>query len=150
VEWRHTVYGHHTIAIMWVQHDIMRRVKWRRFLVLFKKCPYDHWLANKAYLSSITVTYISTYIHNIHDIHNLQNGGKNQLAHIWNKLRHRCKKRFFMFFLNFGHVFYVFQCFFYFPNVFYLKNVGKVQSCKQINKKHFQNNSNEIDLWDHE
>ena len=36
-------------------------------------------------------------------------------------------------------------------NVFYvflsLKNVGKVQSGKQINKKHFQNNSNEIDLW---
>jgi len=29
----------------------------------------------------------------------------------------------------------------------FLKNVGKVQSGKQINKKHFQNNSNEIDLW---
>jgi len=28
----------------------------------------------------------------------------------------------------------------------FLKNVGKVQSGKQINKKHFQNNSNEIDL----
>ena len=27
-----------------------------------------------------------------------------------------------------------------------LKNVGKVQNGKQINKKHFQNNSNEIDL----
>jgi len=27
-----------------------------------------------------------------------------------------------------------------------LKNVGKVQSGKQINKKHFRNNSNEIDL----
>jgi len=27
-----------------------------------------------------------------------------------------------------------------------LKNVGKVKSSKQINKKHFQNNSNEIDL----
>ena len=39
--------------------------------------------------------------------------------------------------------------FFYFPNVFYLKNVAKVQSGKQINKKHFQNNSNEIDLLDH-
>ena len=32
--------------------------------------------------------------------------------------------------------------FFSFPNVFYLKNAGKVQSGKQINKKHFQNNSN--------
>ena len=29
--------------------------------------------------------------------------------------------------------------------VFIFKNVGKVQSGKQINKKHFQNNSNEID-----
>ena len=37
-----------------------------------------------------------------------------------------------------------FDVFFYFSNVF--KNVGKVQSGKQINKKHFQNNSNEIDL----
>jgi len=47
------------------------------------------------------------------------------------------KKRFLRFF-NFGHVF---KRFFYF-----LKNVGKVQSGKQINKKHFRNNSNEIDL----
>jgi len=30
----------------------------------------------------------------------------------------------------------------------YKKNVGKVQSGKQINKKHFQNNSNEIQ-WVH-
>jgi len=53
-------------------------------------------------------------------------------------------------------VFYVFlfwsrflRCFFYFSNVFlFLKNVGKVQSGKQINKKHFQNNSNEIQ-WVH-
>jgi len=29
---------------------------------------------------------------------------------------------------------------------FFLQNVGKVQSGKQINKKHLQNNSNEIDL----
>jgi len=36
---------------------------------------------------------------------------------------------------------FIFQTFFLF-----LKNVGKVQSGKQINKKHFQNNSNEIDL----
>ena len=44
------------------------------------------------------------------------------------------------FFLYFFNVFY-------FPNVFYFKNVGKVQqSGKQINKKHFQNSSNEIDL----
>jgi len=43
-----------------------RGVKWRRFIVLFKwnwislrKCPYDHWLTNNAYLSVITVTNIS-------------------------------------------------------------------------------------------
>ena len=39
-----------------------------------------------------------------------------------------------------------FLTFFYFPDVFYLKDIGKVQSGKQINKKHFQNNSNVIDL----
>jgi len=40
-----------------------------------------------------------------------------------------------------------FLTFFYFLNVFlFLKNVGKVERGKQINKKHFQNNSNEIDL----
>jgi len=49
---------------------------------------------------------------------------------------HRCKNVFYIFFY-FGHVF----TFFYF-----LKNVGKVQSGKQINKKHFQNNNNGIDL----
>jgi len=48
-------------------------------------------------------------------------------------LNHRCK--------NVFNVFFIFQTF------FYLKNVGKVQSGKQINKKHFQNNSNETDLW---
>jgi len=41
-------------------------------------------------------------------------------------------------FLRFLTFFVIFQTF--------LKNVGKVQSKKQINKKHFQNNSNEIDL----
>ena len=46
------------------------------------------------------------------------------------------KKRFFYF----VHVFY-------FPNIFFnFKKVSKVQSGKQINKKHFQNNSNETDL----
>jgi len=37
--------------------------------------------------------------------------------------------------------------FFILQTFFILKNVGKVQNGKQINKKHFQNNSNEIDLW---
>ena len=55
---------------------------------------------------------------------------------------HRCKKKLFTFL--FGHVF---TFFFNFPNVFFIfQNVGKVQSGKQINKKHFQNNSNEIDV----
>jgi len=50
------------------------------------------------------------------------------------------KKRFVCTFL-------ILVTFFYFSDVFlFLKNVGKVQSGKQINKKHFQNNSNEIDL----
>jgi len=54
---------------------------------------------------------------------------------------HRCKKRSFTFFL-FWSRFNVF----YFSKVFlFLKNVGKVQNGKQINKKHLQNNSNEID-----
>jgi len=43
-------------------------------------------------------------------------------------------------FLTFLNVFLIFQTFFIF------KNVGKVQSGKQINKKHFQNSSNETDL----
>ena len=37
--------------------------------------------------------------------------------------------------------------FFIFQTFLFLKNTGKVQRGKQINKKHFQNNSNEIDLW---
>jgi len=36
--------------------------------------------------------------------------------------------------------------FFIFQTFLFLKNVGNVQSGKQINKKHFQNNSNKIDL----
>ena len=55
------------------------------------------------------------------------------------------KKVFLTFFLFWSRfyvlTFFIFQTFFLF-----LKNVGKVQSGKQINKKHFQNNSNEIDL----
>jgi len=53
---------------------------------------------------------------------------------------------------NFFYVFYIghflrFKVFFIFQTFFiFKKNVGKVQSGKQINKKHFQNNSNEIDL----
>ena len=54
------------------------------------------------------------------------------------------KKRFLRYFY-FGHVLYVFQRFL-FSKRFFSKKVGSVQSGKQINKKHFQNNSYEIDL----
>jgi len=50
---------------------------------------------------------------------------------------HRCKKTFFLRFITF---------FLFSKRFFIFKNVGKVQSGKQINKKHFQNNSNDIDL----
>ena len=45
-------------------------------------------------------------------------------------------------------LFLILVTFFLFFRRFFIlkKNVGKVQSGKQINKKHFQNNSNEIDL----
>jgi len=60
-------------------------------------------------------------------------------------VNHRCEKTIFTFFY-FGHVF-TFLTFFIFQTFFLiLKNVGKVQSGKQISKKHFQNKSNEIDL----
>jgi len=63
-------------------------------------------------------------------------------------IKHRWKKTFYVFFILV--TFLRFLTFFYCPNVFlFLKNVGKVQSGKQINKKHFQNNSNEIH-WVHE
>jgi len=52
------------------------------------------------------------------------------------------KNVFYIFY--FGHVFYVFNVFYFIFQTFFLflKNVGKVQIGKQINKKHFQNNSN--------
>jgi len=49
-------------------------------------------------------------------------------------------------FLSRFHVFTFFNVFLFSKRFLFLKNVGKVQSGKQINKKHFQNNSNEIDL----
>jgi len=56
---------------------------------------------------------------------------------------HRCKKNVFCFFILVK--FFTFLTFFYFPNVFFIfKSVDKVQSGKQINMKHSQNNSNEI------
>ena len=46
--------------------------------IYLRKCPYDQWLS-KAYLSAITVT-------NIYQRFYLQDGGKNRLAQIWNKI----------------------------------------------------------------
>jgi len=57
---------------------------------------------------------------------------------------HRCKKRFLRFL--FWSRFFTFLTFYFLNGFLFLKNVGKVQSGKQINSKHFQNNSNEIDL----
>jgi len=103
---------------------IYRVIQINTELVSLRKCPYDYRLTNKAYLSGITVTKISRSFY-------LQDGGKNQLAQIWNKTsrhchplymsfsseracvptrlftlelvtNHRCKKRFYVFY--FGHV----------------------------------------------
>jgi len=58
---------------------------------------------------------------------------------------HRCKNFFYVFL--FWSRFYVFNVFLFSRRFFIWKNVGKVQSGKQINKKHFQNDSNETELW---
>jgi len=56
-------------------------------------------------------------------------------------------KNVFFYVFYFGHVFLRFLTFFLiFQTFLFLKNVGKVQSSKQINKNYFQNNRNEIDL----
>jgi len=54
-------------------------------------------------------------------------------------------KNVFTFFL-FWSRFFTFVTFFIFQKFLFLKNVGKVQSGKQIHKKHFQNNSKETDV----
>jgi len=64
--------------------------------------------------------------------------------HIYLIAEQRCKKILRFFILV---TFFTFLTFFSQTCLFLKKNVGKVQSGKQINKKHFQNNSNEIDLW---
>ena len=55
-------------------------------------------------------------------------------------------KTFFYVFL-FWSRFFTFLRLLFSKRFLFLKSVGKVQSGKQINKKHFQNNSNEIDVW---
>jgi len=60
--------------------------------------------------------------------------------------QHGCKKTFLRFL--FWSRFLTFLTFFLFPKRFLFKNktLAKFRLTKQINKKHFQNNSNEIDL----
>jgi len=58
---------------------------------------------------------------------------------------HRLKRFYFFILVTFFTVFTAFLFSKRFLKII-LKNVGKDQSGKQINKKHFQNNSNEIDL----
>jgi len=53
--------------------------------------------------------------------------------------RHIDAKTFFYVFLIFGHVYTLLTFFLFFRRLFlFFKNVGKVQSGKQINKKQFQ------------
>ena len=52
---------------------IYRVVQTKIESVGLRKCPCDHWLTNKAYLSAITVTNIAQSFY-------LQDGGKNQPA----------------------------------------------------------------------
>jgi len=49
---------------------IYRVIQIKKESVSLRKYPYYHWLANNAYLSTITVT----------NIFHLQDGGKNQVA----------------------------------------------------------------------
>jgi len=56
-------------------------------------------------------------------------------------------KTFFTFFYILV-TFFAFLTFFIFQTFFISKNVGEVQSGRQINNKHFQNNSSEIQ-WIH-
>jgi len=82
-------------------------------------------------------------------IHLWAHGVRKGNEHTPRGVRHRCRKTFFIVFFYFDHDFTSFIVFYlFFKRFLFLKNVGKVQSGKQINKKHFQNNSNEIQ-WVH-
>jgi len=63
----------------------------------------------------------------------------SKISHAVSGVAVKCFKRYFFISVTFFALltfFLIFQAFFYFK-----KNVGKVQSGKQVNKKHFQNNS---------
>jgi len=64
VKWRHRIYGHDTIAILWVWNAIIRGENLPCYsnkiqLVCLRKHPYDHYPTDKAYLIDITVANIS-------------------------------------------------------------------------------------------
>jgi len=52
---------------------LYRVIKFKIEPASLRKCPHDHGLTNKVYLSTVTVTDISQSFY-------LQDGGKNQLA----------------------------------------------------------------------
>jgi len=73
--------------------------------------------------------------------HDQQQDDDDPPADPQDRARRRCKNVFFILVM-----FLRFLTFFIFQTFFILKNVGKVQSSKQINKKHFRNNSDETDM----
>jgi len=91
VQWRHSTYCHNTAAILWVQNGIMcaRELRGEKLCchlntlqsVCFRECSYDHWLANKAYLSDITVV-------NIYDSFTSKMAAKISWHRYESKLRH--------------------------------------------------------------
>ena len=61
MKWRRSVYGHDAIGILCVQcvelnGEDLSCYSNKIESVSLRKCPHDHWLTNKAYLSAITVT----------------------------------------------------------------------------------------------
>jgi len=60
-------------------NSVIKALKAETEPVSLTKCPYDHWLTKKAYLSAIAVTNVSPNFY-------IQDGGINQLAQMWNKI----------------------------------------------------------------
>ena len=81
VKWRHRFLvtiqspfcGYNTIKCVELNGEGLSCYSNKIESVSLRKCPYDHWLTNKVYLSAITVTNISKSFYR-------QDGGKSQLA----------------------------------------------------------------------
>jgi len=69
---------------------------------------------------------------------------QNYVTVILRTLRRIDVKKIFTFFILV--TFFTFFNVFYFPNIFYLRKRWQSSERQQVNKKHFQNNSNETDL----